>query len=618
MRRFALVIPTQSNLVGMFTYKISELVGMIAPQNFLVRVNINGVDQGIYHLEEKLNKTLLERNGLSGFDVVRSDDSWAHQYTDNHGTMFSFDYAGLNPKFVSGRNLNQLVTIKKLLNSSDIDFIKQHVNIDKFVKYDVLRYIFGDSGHMTSNDNIKFIYNTSNGRLEPFFRIENHIVAIQPNPLTFSPERHVNVGMFTSNNLLSNLTKDDEYRQLRNDALYAMLQRRQEVMEIFDRLVTSELGVLLNDTTNSTPSRYFLYEIEKARDDLVHNFDFLEKYLNYGRIFVETVKTGRNTHEISIKPDSNSGLKAKIFRFYVDARHIGKELVLKDVASGEESTFYVTSDDDGRGIVDLHSAFQRQSYALSLDDDFEPKKRIYKFLLEFDGNISSLETVFINRLTEQEVLQRDTYVVLVDEGSYVEYSIPEGFERLDENTLKLRRDDYWIDKDVVLPYGMDLIIEAGTVIHLDEGASLLASGNLKINGREDAYVVVKPSTPTKVFGTFAAVGDGSTICDIKFLDISGGSEDIINGKYLSGALSLYNHKQVNISDSVIHNNHADDGLNVKNASVLIKVTYFTRTALIKWISTPDLGWSLAIIFPNAQSMELIKTRTLTTMAMDLI
>ena len=111
MRRFALVIPTQSNLIGLFTYKIAKTLNMITPQNFLVRVYINGVDQGVYHLEEKLNKTLLERNGLSGFDVVRSDDSWAHQYADNHGTMFSFDYSGLNPKYVSGKNLNQLVTI---------------------------------------------------------------------------------------------------------------------------------------------------------------------------------------------------------------------------------------------------------------------------------------------------------------------------------------------------------------------------------------------------------------------------------------------------------------------------------------------------------------------------
>ena len=574
MRRFALVIPTQSNLIGLFTYKIAELLNMIAPQNFLVRVYINGIDQGIYHLEEKLNKTLLERNGLSGFDVVRSDDSWAHQYADNHGTMFSFDYSGLNPKYVSGKNLNQLVTIKKLLNSDDTEFIKQHVNIEKFIKYDVLRYIFGDSGHMTSNDNVKFIYNTSNGRLEPFFRIENHIEKIQPNPLTFSPERHVNIGMFTSNKLLSNLTKDDHYRSLRNQAIYDLIQRKEEVLSIFDRLMSSQLGVLLNDTTNELPTRYFKYEADKARQDLDHNFDFLEKYLDYGRVFVEIVKVDFGTHEISIKPDSNSIIKPQFFRLMVGSEYIGRELKFINSRSGEDNTVYVTEDEDGNGIIELQSQLRNQGYSLSLDDEFEPQKNTYKFLLKFDGTILDLKTVFMNELSQREILERDTYPVIVDESSYLKPAIPEGFEKLDEKTLIMRSGDHRIERDVVLPYGMNLVIEAGSKIFLGEGVSVLISGDFSVNGQSDDPVVVRSDRPDKPFGVMAAVGDGTTVCDIHFLDISGGSEDVVNGKYLSGALSLYNHDKVNISDSVIHDNHADDGLNVKSASIFIKDNLF--------------------------------------------
>ena len=130
MKRFSLIIPDQSNHIAMFTYQIADLLGMMVPKNFLVRLNINGIDQGIYHLEEKLNKTLLERNGKSGFDIVRSDDSWAHQYSDNHGTMFSFDYSGLQDRNTSGKALNQKVIIKEVLNSDNISFIKKHLNIN--------------------------------------------------------------------------------------------------------------------------------------------------------------------------------------------------------------------------------------------------------------------------------------------------------------------------------------------------------------------------------------------------------------------------------------------------------------------------------------------------------
>ena len=134
MRRFALIIPNQSNLIAVFTYKVASMIGMISPKNFLVRVYINGIDQGVYHLEEKLNKTLLERNGKSGHDVVRSDDSWAHQYADNHGTMFSFDYSGIQQGSTSDKNLEQIVLFKELLNSDDIEFIKNNINLNEFIK----------------------------------------------------------------------------------------------------------------------------------------------------------------------------------------------------------------------------------------------------------------------------------------------------------------------------------------------------------------------------------------------------------------------------------------------------------------------------------------------------
>ena len=107
---------------------------MPTPENFLVRVYLNGVDQGIYHLEEKLNKTLLERQGLSGHDVVRSDDSWAHQYANNHGTMFSFDYSGLQPRYTSGQSIDQITLFKNILNTDNINFIKNNIDEEEFKK----------------------------------------------------------------------------------------------------------------------------------------------------------------------------------------------------------------------------------------------------------------------------------------------------------------------------------------------------------------------------------------------------------------------------------------------------------------------------------------------------
>jgi len=121
---------------------------------------------------------------------------------------------------------------------------------------------------------------------------------------------------------------------------------------------------------------------------------------------------------------------------------------------------------------------------------------------------------------------------------------------------------------------MNLTIEAGSTILLGEGVSVLVSGDLDINGTESSQVRIVAESNDEAFGSFAVVGDGKTKCNIEYLDLSGGSEAVINGKYLSGALSLYNHDTITIKNSMIHHNHADDGLNVKNATFTIEDSLF--------------------------------------------
>jgi hypothetical protein len=575
MSKFAVIIPTQSNLVGLYTYKIAELVGMIAPQNFLVRVYINGIDQGIYHLEEKLDKALLERNDLSGYDVVRSDDSWAHQYSNNHGTMFSFEYSGLQQKPHSGKDLDQTVLIKKVINSSDAQFIKQHISIDKFILYDALRYIFGDSAHMTSHDNIKLLYNTSNGRIEPYFRIENHIEKIISNDLTYSPEQHVNFGKYTVNNLLFQLTKDDDYREKRNIKIYELLEKRETILKIYDDILNTELGYLSNDTSNELPSRFFKYEMVKARKNLVHNLEFLKKYLDYSRVFVEFVRKDKSIHEISIIPDSNSPLAASNFIIGVDKSYVGQTIALEDMQTGIKSFIDIIFDDKNNAVINLKDVLNKMSYSLSLDDDLEPSKNYYKFSLFFEGEIISSDIEFYNKLNKKKIISRDIYSIIVDESNLVKHSIPSYIKQLNGNEYHIPVGSVVnVYEDTVLPYGINLRIDKGVKINLNEGASFLVNGSLFINGERNEQVTIKSNHINKKFGSFGVLGDRNSIVEIKFLEIYGGSEDILNGVHLSGALSIHNHDFVSIQDSDIHHNAADDGVNIKNAKINVKNNKF--------------------------------------------
>ena len=55
----------------------------------IVRLRINGVDQGLYLFEEALANELLEKNKLTGVDVIKPYDEWTHQYNTGHLTLFT-------------------------------------------------------------------------------------------------------------------------------------------------------------------------------------------------------------------------------------------------------------------------------------------------------------------------------------------------------------------------------------------------------------------------------------------------------------------------------------------------------------------------------------------------
>ena len=151
--------------------------------------------------------------------------------------------------------------------------------------------------------------------------------------------------------------------------------------------------------------------------------------------------------------------------------------------------------------------------------------------------------------------------------------------------------DYIIKNNIVLPYGIDLRIEADTKIKIGHKKSLLVYGGLNINGTINLPVVITSIDNNKPFGALAAIGSNQTSCSISFLDISNGSESEINGSFLSGALSLYSHKKVVIKNSKVHNNFADDGLNIKTANVEIDNSQFYAN----FADQVDLDFTNAII-----------------------
>ncbi|MBS3069307.1 right-handed parallel beta-helix repeat-containing protein [Candidatus Micrarchaeota archaeon] len=163
------------------------------------------------------------------------------------------------------------------------------------------------------------------------------------------------------------------------------------------------------------------------------------------------------------------------------------------------------------------------------------------------------------------------------DGLAVYEPYPEEYEQMrlvqSNGNFIVPRGNYYINGTFFLPAGKTLEIEKGTKICLAKNSSLVSYGNVQALGTQESPILIRPCLPSEKFGVFAIVGPNQGTSNIQYLDISGGSEAYIKGAYFSGALSIY-YADASISNSKIHHNNADDGLNVKHSKVSINASEF--------------------------------------------
>jgi hypothetical protein len=130
-----------------------------------------------------------------------------------------------------------------------------------------------------------------------------------------------------------------------------------------------------------------------------------------------------------------------------------------------------------------------------------------------------------------------------------------------------------IKRSVIIPFGYQIVIEEGVTINMSKDVSFLSYSPLDINGTINQPVFIQALIRNEPFGSFGFIGSEKETCHISYLTVEGGFESRINDVLLSGAFCLY-HTNVEMKNSTISNNLADDGLNIKYGNVLIENCVF--------------------------------------------
>lgn len=568
IREFALVIPDEQDIGTPFSYYLANKYLNMNAESFLVKVSFNGIDQGIYILEEKLKKELLEKNNLSGVDKIQPLDEWSTQYLGTpHIQPYTNDMAYLKFKNISKKDNGELLKYEKLYTSTNFKVINSLIDIDKFARFEALRILVADK-HMIEGDNFRILYNNSTGRFFPYYRTEGYLNKIKGSEISYTFD-----SVLSNFPIFKTLTKNNDFRQLRNEYLYQLFKDKDVLISKFTALKNNYIKVINCDTTNNKPVRKYINTVNNKSKSLVTNLEYINKYINYSRIYITSKEIDNKNIIIRFSPDAN----IKLIVENIISPDINGSAKLKIENIETKRSENITFDK-------LADFLNKDDFILNLDDELELSKNPISYTLTFDKSqkMDKLEFLFKNSITNKDVKSKNIFT------QYVKQPAKFSFDYIENTTKKINYDglklinkmyvfpkgEHSIKNDLIFPYGYNLLIEAGTIIKIAEGKSILVYGNLDINGTKKHPVKIINLEINKPFGTVASIGDGVSTVNINHLEIYGGNQDMINGAFLSGQLSLYNHKKVILQNSFIHHGSADDGLNIKNAEILIESNVF--------------------------------------------
>jgi len=590
MPRFDLILFEDRLLDGMIARLIASDLGLFDLRDNIVVLSLNGVVQGVYYMQETLGEGMLEYNKCSNCLLVETTDNFIEDHprvgdgdlngiTDGpgHGTDFDLEIANQKVdglEMLSQAALEATSELYAAVRAEDVSLVASYFDLDYISSFMALWLLNGNS-HFIHGDNLRLVYGGSKGKFYPLPRVEG-LGTLKLENGGVEHALNLDVPLFTV------LSQDASLRYLRNVKLYEYVTGDNGLFEEIDGLVEKYLPYVLSYQTNGMSRRYFRYALEKNGNAVRDNFEILRKNLEYAKCYLNVFSDKTNV-KIEVIPDSIAEIKFDSLVLELDEMYSGSVVMKYWDESGRE--FSKVGKVSGSSL-DMAGFTEGLLMAAGLDSEIYPEKQSYWLEFEFEKEVSvgAVDAAMSNAVTGQDILEDDIYLQIADASDFHDYrgvsfqSFRTAYPNLNlvykDGGVKLLRGNYILTSDVVVPKFKYFSIEPGTTISIAGGKSIVSYSPLLIEASWGQPVVVK-AIGVEPFGTFAVMGsDGvSEKSVIKGLDLSGGNEKVINGVYFSGGLSVYN-MDLELIDSKVHGNRADDGLNVKYSEVMVSGSSF--------------------------------------------
>jgi hypothetical protein len=521
---------------------IANDIGLLSPRGELILVKINNVNLGLFYKQERHSKEWFEKQKITNYSLLKNNDDWDKKY---HGHFSDLDLHEQNIEISGESNnsplaLGSLKILFKAIRSNDLETIFKLIDVDYFAKFIALLSVFNNP-HMISGDNLKFVYDHSQGSFKVLFRIESDISTINTDLGDF------NKSLFFEDNILTQelfkiLIEDSDFRNQRDKYLQKIINKRLEIIEEANKFYEEGYKYIMFSNLAVSHQNHLKKMFFKTFD---HNLQKITEYLSYAKIYVSQEKKDGSI-QLSIINDSYVPIKLKSIKLK-NKDQFNENYLLPSIKLNENLNYY-----------------DNKIFLISSNHEINQ--------IEFENSITKKKInndhIYINRILNYKISDKDSMLssLKFNNINFI----------LNEKKLRIKKGKYTVNKNIITPIGINVEIEKGAEFFLSKNISILFQGNLSAEGTNEENISIKAKKRDEPFGTFAVLGQNLNYkTKLSYFFIEGGSEAVLEGKVFLGQLSIHN-SDVTIDNSKISKSFSDDGANIRNSSINITNTTFSN------------------------------------------
>ena len=535
MKRFGMLVPrSRGYLTDWLGLNLMKERGLITLRSDFKDLSLNGKSVGVYYMEERFDKHLLENNQLKEGIIFKIGEDLNIYQEEN--LMLEPD---TRSQVILLRQMWQNVSNGKMPAN-------QFFDIGKMAKLYAITDLM-NSRHPLLRDNMRFYFNPITGLVEPIAREFEDLEETDITDMVLFLEKP-NLGTWhfwvKNDKILQKIFENLEFEKQYISEVEIISQ--ETFLDTFFQKHEDQLhelmGGIYKDWTFYELPKYTLYE----------NQDYLRSALHSGVTGVSADFVKKEKDQITIKISNQHFLPLEISN-----------------VSFRDSIFF----------------YPKESIVLAGKKE-NGDERVEDFEFKIPENITWGDTLLpelkvnYNYLGLEKGLKRALVFSSIENTSNNTFANPivrndniESFDFLQkkENRIIIPEGEWTISKDLVIPNGKRFEIQAGAKIDLINQAKIISYSPIFSNGTSSNPIVINSSDATSEGIVIMRATERSQLTHTLFNQLSRPEE---TGWRLSGAVTFYE-SPVDISDCIFSNNKiGDDFLNIVRSDFLIEKSQF--------------------------------------------